>query len=307
MASSLFSALDSLVGLAQHGVDVKPTLLRVLTDLYVQKPSHTADEEQQFVELAVRLIGAVDPHTRRIVADKLAAYPGAPADILDRLQADDRDEADVPAPVPASSPTAEPVASASDPSRLSERFFTGDADERRMILAELAGSHAPAAVRPDRADDISRALEAAVLGGRPSDFIRQLESAFGLPRVIVQRIVNDVSGEPLVVIARALAMPVDALQRVLMFINPAVGQSVRRVYALTSLHADVSPLAALRLIACWRETAAAQPAEQAPARTAPSNRPGRSVVPEWRRPAVSTARPAPGASSGHDPIKKMTS
>ena len=37
--------LDGLIGLArQDGVDVRPTLVRVLTDLYVQKRDHTPDE-----------------------------------------------------------------------------------------------------------------------------------------------------------------------------------------------------------------------------------------------------------------------
>ncbi|MES1154815.1 MAG: DUF2336 domain-containing protein, partial [Pseudorhodoplanes sp.] len=40
-------SLQGLVGLADRtGVDIKPTLLRVLTDLYVQKPLHTPDEER---------------------------------------------------------------------------------------------------------------------------------------------------------------------------------------------------------------------------------------------------------------------
>jgi len=38
--------LDGLDDLArQRGVDTRPTLARVLTDLYVQKPAHTLDEE----------------------------------------------------------------------------------------------------------------------------------------------------------------------------------------------------------------------------------------------------------------------
>lgn len=303
MASSLFSGLDGLVGLAQHGVDVKPTLLRVLTDLYVQKPSHTADEERQYVELALRLIASVDTQTRRIVADRLGAYPGAPEEILGRLRSDEAPERDAPPPFVSS---AAPAPSAFDPPSLSERFFAGDADERRAILAELAISPAPAAERPDQAGEIGRALEIAVLAGRPSEFIRQLESALGLPRVIAQRIVNDVSGEPLIVIAKALAMPIDALQRILLFVNPAVGQSVQRVYALSALYVEVSPVAALRLVASWRESARGQPRTPAVARAGGSSRPVRGVVPEWRRSASASAGPVSGVSSGHDPVKKMT-
>ena len=54
-------------------------MLRVLTDLYVQKPSHSAEEEAQYVELALGLIDAVDAPTRGTVAASLSNYPGAPA------------------------------------------------------------------------------------------------------------------------------------------------------------------------------------------------------------------------------------
>jgi hypothetical protein len=60
--------LDGLVALANRdGVDIKPTLLRVTTDLYVQKPSHSVEEERHYTELALRLIEAVDAPTRAAV------------------------------------------------------------------------------------------------------------------------------------------------------------------------------------------------------------------------------------------------
>src|ERR1035437_10407822 len=84
--SSAYPPLDSLVDLAcRDGVDIRPTLLRVLTDLYVQKPAHSAEEETQYVELARGLIDAVDAATLAIVAARLSAYPAAPAAILGRL------------------------------------------------------------------------------------------------------------------------------------------------------------------------------------------------------------------------------
>ena len=53
----MFPGFDGLMTLSRReGVDIRPTLLRVLTDLYVQASAHTAEEEQQFVELASRLI-----------------------------------------------------------------------------------------------------------------------------------------------------------------------------------------------------------------------------------------------------------
>ena len=47
--------LNGLVELANRdGVDIRPTLLRVMTDLYVQKPVHTEQEEQHFTEAIVK-------------------------------------------------------------------------------------------------------------------------------------------------------------------------------------------------------------------------------------------------------------
>ena len=49
-APPLFPGFDGLMTLSRReGVDIRPTLLRVLTDLYVQTSVHSAEEERQFV------------------------------------------------------------------------------------------------------------------------------------------------------------------------------------------------------------------------------------------------------------------
>ena len=71
---SSLQPIDGLLDLAcRDGVDIRPTLLRVVTDLYVQKPAHTAAEETQYVELATGLVDAVDAATRDIVMNTLRA------------------------------------------------------------------------------------------------------------------------------------------------------------------------------------------------------------------------------------------
>jgi len=81
--------LSSLNGLAdiglRSGVDMRPTLIRVLTDLYVQKLTHTADEERHYTELALRLINSTDVPARAAVAERLAPYPAAPRAVILRL------------------------------------------------------------------------------------------------------------------------------------------------------------------------------------------------------------------------------
>ena len=73
---SASNPLDSLVDLAcRDGVDIRPTLLRVVTDLYVQKPNHGAEEVTQFVELALGLIEVVDAQTRSVITATLGELP----------------------------------------------------------------------------------------------------------------------------------------------------------------------------------------------------------------------------------------
>src|SRR5262249_2604433 len=66
----------------------------MLTDLYVQKPAHTLDEETHYTELVLRLLDAVDVGTRSVVAQKLATYPAAPRAVVLRLARDVIDVAD---------------------------------------------------------------------------------------------------------------------------------------------------------------------------------------------------------------------
>jgi uncharacterized protein (DUF2336 family) len=81
--------LDGLIGLArQDGVDVRPTLVRVLTDLYIQRRGHTLEEEHRYTELALWLLAAVDAPTRAAVAHKLADYDEAPHLVVRRLARD---------------------------------------------------------------------------------------------------------------------------------------------------------------------------------------------------------------------------
>jgi uncharacterized protein (DUF2336 family) len=81
--------LDGLAHLSQRsGVDMRPTLLRVLTDLYVQKLTHTPDEERHYTELALRLLDTVDVATRTAVATRLARHLAPPRRILERLAGD---------------------------------------------------------------------------------------------------------------------------------------------------------------------------------------------------------------------------
>jgi hypothetical protein len=263
--------LHGLVELAHRdGVDIHPTLLRVMTDLYVQKPKHSEQEEQHFTELALRLIGLVDAPTRAIVAGKIGAYPNAPDAVRHRLLKDMITITDPVEPVAAVQPSAAPAPA----DELSALFLAASSEERRLILLNLPYAPLPPAapIPPAVAQESTHRLEAAALGHNTELFARELERTLSISRAQARRLIEDSSGEPVVVAAVALGMPATVLQRILLCLNPTVGQSVQRVYELALLHEEIEPDAALRLIAIWQ---ASHKAEQksAPARATPAHQP----------------------------------
>src|SRR4051812_6619361 len=87
--NSIIPKLEGLDSLARRdGVDIRPTLVRVLTDLYVQKSAHTSEEERHYTELVLRLIDSVDLVTRVEVSRKIAVYRDAPPAVARRLARD---------------------------------------------------------------------------------------------------------------------------------------------------------------------------------------------------------------------------
>jgi hypothetical protein len=279
--------LSGLVELGNRdGVDIRPTLLRVMTDLYVQKDKHSDEEERHFTELALRLIDLVDAKTRATVASKIAAHPAAPAAVRQRLLKEAGSPAAPAEPEKSPSVFSGTRATAGE---LSTLFFTADAEERRLILLNLPYSAlAPTVpIGPAAARESIQRLEAAALGHNGEAFIRELERALGIAREQARRVMDDASGEPIVVAAVALGMPADVLQRILLCLNPAISQSVRRIHELALLHEDIEPEAALRLLAVWQ---AGHRAEKKPPEAAPGHQP-KHRRDERRDNAVPAARP----------------
>ena len=256
--------LEGLVDLAcRDGVDIRPTLLRVLTDLYVQKPTHTDEEEAQYVELAQRLLDTVDAPTRAAVKARLAAYPNTPRGLVGlntpapvMSEPVEVEPASLAAYVPAKTyapvgPVAPGFAAASE---LSDLFFAATTVERRLILTNL-DFVTPAAQSGTAANNAEalRQLENAALSHNTNAFAQALEKCLGINRALAKRIAEDRTGEPIVVAAKALAMPAAVVQRILLFINPSVGQSVQRVYDLALLYDEITPQAAQRMVSIWRQ------------------------------------------------------
>ena len=278
-------SLRSLEGLTdiglRGGVDMRPTLLRVLTDLYVQKLTHTAEEDRHYTELALRLLDSVDVAVRAAVAARLANHLSAPWRVIERLTADlpevvsalrqrvptasavkpaERKQVTIAAPNRAASrrenPANAPATLAAEVAgELNELFFAATANERQLILLNLHIVATLPAARGNVARDptVGRRLEAAALARKREEFAQVLAQSLRISRQQARRVAGDELGEPIVVAAKALTVPRDLLYRILLFVNTAVGHSVERVHALATLYEEISTQVAHDLVGIWQE------------------------------------------------------
>jgi len=313
----LFSGFDGLMNLShREGVDIRPTLLRVLADLYVQTTTHSEQEARQFVELTSRLIDQVDDATRAAVRARLAVYPATPAPVLEQLGL----KPSVPDPrvplahevpahlipgIAAASEPAEPPREAplrmaaklsmqpKDAAEISSLFFGAASSERALILHNLSETPLRASPRvpAQRARRSIEALEMAAFVADVENFTLELGETLILPWKIATQVVNDPTGEPLACAAKALGMPSPVYQRVLLFLKPEIGTSVHTVYRLSRLYDVLNEQSALIMLAAWRGSTMA--VSRAKYRSA--------LYDDERnraRPAAAQTQPAPQPASG---------
>jgi len=311
----MFPGFDGLMILSRReGVDIRPTLLRVLTDLYVQARTHSAEEARQFVELTSRLIDEVDDATRAAVRARLSIYPGTPAIIAAKLGIVPT-RGDIRVPVPTELPAPQPVPAPevrtpseaeqrlasnltmqpTDAAEISEMFFRAAASERALILHNLPETplRASARIPAARARQAIQTLEMAAFAADVENFTLEIGEALILPAKVAAQVVGDPGGEPLACAAKALDMPAAAFQRVLLFLKPEFGSSVNDVYRLSRLYDRLSERSALIMLAAWRGSTLAvtrakyrptlydderHRARSAPAQTRPAVQPGSSIA-----------------------------
>lgn len=322
----LFPGFDGLMTLSRReGVDIRPTLLRVLTDLYVQANAHSTEEARQFVELTSRLIDQVDDATRAAVRARLAIYPGTPVEIMRKLGLRPG-PADQGVPAAESAPSAPLSAAQAQPARplteaqlrmasnlamqptdaaeICDMFFRAGPSERVSILHSLADTPLKASPRipARRAARAIEALEMAAFVADVENFTLELSETLILPARIAQQVVNDPGGEPLACAMRALGMPGPVFERVLLFLRPEFGTSVNTVYRLSRLYDRLGERSSLVMLAAWRSSTMAltrakyRPTlyddERQRARTAPSQ--PRSTVQPGSAPAARTGTDGQG-------------
>src|SRR5262245_6183808 len=74
-----FPGLEDLLGTTSDDSKARcASLLRALTDLYLQRPVHTLEDDHYYTELALRLIDAADVSDRAALGARLAACSSAP-------------------------------------------------------------------------------------------------------------------------------------------------------------------------------------------------------------------------------------
>jgi hypothetical protein len=310
----LFPGFDGLMTLSRReGVDIRPTLLRVLTDLYVQTNVHSGDEARQFVELTSRLIDQVDDATRAAVRARLSIYPATPPAVLQRLGLKPQHPGhrvpvaeEIPAtpaaPAPAPAPTEAQLRMASnlsmqpkDAAEINDMFFAASSTERTLILHNLAETplRASARIPAARAARAVETLQMAAWNGDIESFTHELGETLILPARVATRVVSDPGGDPLACAAKALDMPNAVFQQVTLFLNPQFA-SVNYVYRLSRLYDRLSERSALVMLAAWRGSTMAvtrakyrpalydderQRARTAPSVTRPAVQPGAVAVP----------------------------
>lgn len=277
--------------------DIRLPLLRTLVDLYVQKPTHTTEETQHFNELVLRLLDQADDETRIAVTRRLASCASVPSAVMRRLAVDRADA------VPDLSEASERATSAlgidhakqerARPAELSDLFFTASSTERRLILDNLIyASGSDAVAISGNAQEAGRQLETAALAHNADAFTRALAASLGLTPALARRILRDPLGEPIVVAGKAIGIAPDALQRILLFINPAVGRSVARVYELAALFETIDAKAACAMVAIWRN--ADREAASAPMQSGAVERGTLRASEGQARRAAEASRPADG-------------
>jgi Uncharacterised protein conserved in bacteria (DUF2336) len=263
----------------REGVDIRPTLLRVLTDLYVQAAAHSSEEQRQFVELTSRLIDQVDDATRAAVRARLAIYPDTPVPVLRQLGLRP-EEPTRPIPlareIPSSPPVTAPATPATDvqfrmatsltmqprdAAEIQDLFFRANGSERVSILHSLAETPLKAAPRIPTAHTARaiETLEMAAFAADVENFTLELGETLILSPRIAAQVVDDPGGEPLATAMRALDMPGPVFQRVLLFLRQEIGTSVQMVYRLSRLYDRLSERSALVMLAAWRGSTMAVP------------------------------------------------
>jgi hypothetical protein len=173
---------------------------------------------------------------------------------------------------------------------VAETFLDLDGEGRKGALAALTeGQVKPPKLTPREQFDI--ALNAAQKAGqipglarskRKEALIAAFADGLSLDLDLVARMVDDPSGEPLVLLVKAIGLSEAEARQVLLLANPAIGVAVQTFFRLVDLHAAMEPSIAEAMVGAWRENGG----ESAPGQHVPQFSDAEGV----RRPAARSRR-----------------
>ena len=142
-------------------------------------------------------------------------------------------------------------------------FLDSLREHRLWLLGEAAmrGAGTPEASQIRQLDQMLRksyALAEIVTSAKRGDRLNMLggfSSALGVATKIVARLLDDPSGEPLVLMIKAAGLSVADGNTILLLGNKRIGASVDEFFRLADLLASIEPSTATAFIASWRQPA----------------------------------------------------
>jgi len=180
----------------KDALDLRSALLRVLTDLYLQQPVHTPEDESYCTS---------------------------------------------------HSPTE------SEAYALWQLFFAASSVERRLILVNLdyAVLIPMASLSSAACAEIWR-WASVIPQPRIEAAAHELETALGVSRMQLRRILDDERGEPMVVVAKAINLPAKLLVRWLEQRDCAMTRPADHIEVLAALYDEISVASARRMVTIWQ-------------------------------------------------------
>ncbi|MCC6983752.1 MAG: DUF2336 domain-containing protein [Bauldia sp.] len=165
-------------------------------------------------------------------------------------------------PAPAAPPAAPLPITAPPPARKSpgEQFLALDRAARLAIIAETAGGKLPSAhwSSPRKLERLVKTtfrrsqIKGYVRARMRPELIEALSDGLGLAPDFVAACLDDRSGEPMVLLARAMGLNQADGKDLLLLVNPAIGHSVPDFIRLADLHDAMEPEVAEAIVAVWR-------------------------------------------------------
>ncbi|HSI42436.1 MAG TPA: DUF2336 domain-containing protein [Xanthobacteraceae bacterium] len=299
-ASDLRARIDAA---RSAGLDTRPLLLHALVARLGDARELSPAEQARFTTLAIRLFDAVEPSVAAEQAEALAPRPHTPYALAFHLA---RGPIDLAEPVLRLSPVLDEVtlmalaettspahrtaiaarrdvppalakrlAAAAYQAREARRpaaparyFEAGPAERAAMLDALDALPPLPLGERVPRAGSaVLERLAQAAERGQTSALAEMLARPLAISDDIAARILADPGGEALLVAGRVLGLPFELVGRLLAALDPAIGESVSRMFALAELYERLPEASAQHLVAAWRAAPrrpTARPTEDAP-------------------------------------------